>query len=371
MYKKAIMSSKSCAGCDKLLPKHEFLRCSACKSAYDLVCLNMSSKRYNSFYAADKDRKSSWKCPECQNKQPKRGNLNTPVRPSAPSSDHESHISPNSSCDGSQNVTQRSKSIETNINIECTDSANEIMLCLNEMRAMRMEMSIFRETMAELTSAIKAQNKRLDNLESRIELLETKITDRKRDEVLVLEETISQLKFEIQERDQEILMNDIEISNFPEASNENATHILLTVAKKLGVELEERDVVNMERVGPVRAFVEGGPPPRPRPLVARLARRASRDALLRAARVRRGLTTEGMAVPGSPCPYYLNERLTKPHRQLFMKTREEARRRSWKYVWTREGRIFARREQGTPAYRIRSDMDVEKVFGVNIVSIAP
>ncbi|XP_028162380.1 uncharacterized protein LOC114354284 [Ostrinia furnacalis] len=266
-------------------------------------------------------------------------------------------------------VTQRKRlpTIPTE-NAEYVDTTSEVKLYLNEMRALRLEITSFRETMSELTSTIKAQSKRLDNLESRIDSIEAKMSDSKLEQVTALEETISQLKSEIRERDQVSLLNDIEITNLPETSNENTTHILLTVAKKLGVDLDERDVVSTERAGPVRAPVEGAAP-RPRPLVARLARRALRDALLRAARVRRGLTTEGMSLPGSPRPYYVNEHLTRFYRQLFHKTREEAKRQNWKYVWTRDGRIFARREQGTPSYRIRSDADIVKVFDVNTVRI--
>lgn len=411
------MSSKNCAGCAKLLPKHEFLRCSACKAAYDLVCLNINTKRFYSFYAADSERKKTWKCPQCLSKQPKLGNLNTPVRPS----DDGAVMTPldKSLCDDNEqeNVTVRSKfpavpieerspSSDTD-HVECADALSSITLYLKEMRALREEMHVFRNTVSELTSTIKAQNKRMDHLESRLDTLETKISESKLDRVVALEETVSrlnskfqdrlesknetleaktsetkfdhvaaleetifQLKTQLQERDQESLLNDVEVSNLPEMTNENATHVILTLASKLGVSLEERDVVSAERAGPLRAPVEGGPLPRPRPLVVRLARRTTRDALLKAARVRRNLTSEGLALARPPRPCYINERLTRPNRQLFQKTREEAKRRDWKYVWTREGRIFARREQGTPSFRIRSDSDITRVFGVVNVSAA-
>ncbi|KAL4719711.1 hypothetical protein ACJJTC_018539 [Scirpophaga incertulas] len=364
------MSSKSCAGCDKLLPKYEYLRCCMCKAGYDLMCLNMSRERYDSFYATNNERKSSWKCPECLCKQPKRGNINTPVRSIAPTSG-DVDVSPNTPYDESRNVTQRSRSVKLSVqDIDESNPITEISLYLNEMRAMRVQMSICSDTMAELTSTMKAQNKRLDSLESRMDALEAVVAESDRDEVKALQLTISQLKSEIQQRDQEMLLNDVEISNFPEIPNENTTHIILTVAKKLGVDLEERDVVRVERAGAVRVLEEGGPPPRPRPLVVRLARRSSRDALLRAARVRRGVTSEGMNIPGTQRTFYINERLTNLHRQLFQKTRAEAKRRNWKYVWTREGRIFARREQGSPAYRIKAELDLQKVFEINIVSAA-
>lgn len=119
-------------------------------------------------------------------------------------------------------------------------------------------------------------------------------------------------------------------------------------------------------MGPPRAASEGAAP-RPRPLSVRLARRSTRDALLSAARVRRRFTTEGMGLTGAARPFYINERLTKHNRQLFYKTRELAKQLQWKYVWTRDGKIYARQEHGKARYHLRTDYDFTRVFGVDSV----
>lgn len=367
---------EKCTSCAKPLPRRGYMRCSSCKSAYDLECANISTKRYHSFYALDKERKCTWKCPECQSKQRNLGSTSTPVQLSTSSTSGAESVS----MPDVNNLTLRAKLTQgTNdenlqngsVLLDCSETSADFKLFLEEMRAVRQEMSMFRATMADLTATIKAQNLRIDGLEARLEFIEAKMSETKNSIYESLEEQISHLNLEIQHRDQEMLANDVEISNFPETSNENSTHIFLTVAKKIGVELQERDVVNAERVGPVRAYVEGGAPPRPRPLAVRLARRESRDALLRAARVRRAITTEGMALPVSNRTFYINERLTKNNRQLFQKAREAARHSNWKYVWTREGKIFARQEQGKARHRLCSDSDIVKVFGDIAVSIKP
>jgi predicted phage tail protein len=247
-----------------------------------------------------------------------------------------------------------------------TESA-KFELLLKEMRAVRQEISIMNTTVSDLHATIKEQNTRIDSLEARIENMESKMNDDKHSAIGDLEETISQLKLDIQDRDQQMLTNDVEISSLPEQPSENPIHVLLTVAKKMGLNLEESDVVSAERAGPVRGAVEGGAAARPRPLVARLARRSARDALLQAARVRRGVTTEGMALPGTATRFYVNERLTKVNRQLFQKVREAAKGLKWRYVWSREGRIFARREQGDTVHRLRTEADITKVFGMDLV----
>lgn len=239
---------------------------------------------------------------------------------------------------------------------------------------MRAEMSKFRLAVSNLTAALHTQNKRIDKLESRIEALEMNSGVPQNCEISNLQETVARLHTELEKRNQELLANDLEIAGFPESHNENATHVLLAIAKKLGVPLEDRDVVSAHRVGAVRGHADGGASvARPRPVAVRLARRATRDELLQAARVRRHLIPSdmGLPVPDSPGPprhFYLNERLSRHNRHIFQKSREAAKHAGWRYVWTREGHIFARQEHGKARYRLGSEADLVRVFGPNAVS---
>ncbi|XP_064076282.1 uncharacterized protein LOC135194597 [Vanessa tameamea] len=180
-------------------------------------------------------------------------------------------------------------------------------------------------------------------------------------------ELITQLRLDLNERDQELLLNDVEITGLEEKSGENSTHLIMSLAKKLGADLDERDIVSVARSGPRRIAADSGErPPRPRPLVVRLARRSVRDTLLRAARVRRGTDSSGIT-DTEPRRVYVNERLTGTNRQLFYKTREECRRHGWRFSWTKNGRIYVRKNDSSEIRRIRSSSDIEKFFGVCMV----
>ncbi|XP_053602916.1 uncharacterized protein LOC128680581 [Plodia interpunctella] len=370
---------ENCAGCKKSLLKKEHLRCIACKAAYDILCLNISSERYRSFYSANSERKNNWKCPECLSKIPKQGNLNTPVRANPPSSISTEDVLDIESPIDNENVTLRSRSTKTTVNESLLlydlkdetesspNSSNYVKVFAEEMRAMRQELSRMCDKITSFTDAI---NTRMDRLEQRVTVIENRKSELESCKIQELESTVSQLQRELQDREQEALGSDIEIASLPEVKNENSIHVILTVAKKLGVDLEERDVVHAQRMGPAAAAPapggeEAAERARPRPLVARLARRATRDALLRAVRVRRGVTTEGMNLQ-ERAPFrsfFVNERLTKRNRQLFQRVREAAKRMHWKFVWTREGKVYARKEQGKASVRLRCDKDIIEVFG--------
>lgn len=73
------MSSKvlSCHGCRSTITTKNYLTCCLCVHTYDLDCANITEQRF--LKTMTKEVRSSWKCPECVNKVPKAGNVNTPV----------------------------------------------------------------------------------------------------------------------------------------------------------------------------------------------------------------------------------------------------------------------------------------------------
>ncbi|CAG9137811.1 unnamed protein product [Plutella xylostella] len=217
--------------------------------------------------------------------------------------------------------------------------------------------------LTQLTDTVSSFDQRMLTMEARIDSIQD-TTAKLSKENESLSKTIEHLKMEMNFRDQELLANDIEISGVPELKEESVGHIVQLVTKKLGLNIEERDIVKCSRAGPARlgGLVEGasgdnsgsGPSLRPRPIAVRLARRELKDKIISEARVRRGATTADCGLPGPPRRFYVNERLTRTNRFLFNKTREEANRHGWKFVWTKEGRVLVRREQGKASHRIRS-----------------
>lgn len=226
----------------------------------------------------------------------------------------------------------------------------ELSACTKEITSFRHEMSTIRSTLVDF-------NNRLDSFDERLTKLES--VEKPAD---TTEDTISQLRADLNDRDQELLQNDVEISGITELDGENLYHVVDLVSKKLGVNIEERDVVSIQRAGPRRS--KAAPErPRARAIYLRLARNSVREELIRAARIRRGADTTGFNIDSQPRRFYVNERLTRFNRELFYAARVKAKETGWRYVWTRGGRIFARRAAGDDTkYRIKTVLDINKVF---------
>ncbi|KAL4710485.1 hypothetical protein ACJJTC_008887 [Scirpophaga incertulas] len=364
----------ACNKCHQRISDRKYLSCADCKQLYDLFCANVSEHRfYNTLTGEHRD---AWKCALCMSKQPKMAKTNitnTPVRSANSVTVQRGGAIQNESLDMSV-VSEQSDT--------CDDTTHNMTIELSEFQLFVLEMRSFRDEIREelkanrlyterLNDTIIALSHRVTECESRVNAFEERLNnlERKTEDGSSFSTCIENLQMELNEREQESLLNDVEVSCIPEQKGESLSHIMTVLAKKLGVELVETDIVTSERVGRIINASKTSEPSRPRPIVMRLARRAVRDKLLQAARVRREATTEGTSLPGSPNRFYINERLTKTNRQLFRHARELAKRLKWRYVWTKNGRIFVRQHQSgeSPRLRLRTEADLSRVFGQDVV----
>lgn len=359
-------TKKTCAGCLSYIEQRQYMTCCNCNNSYDLICANVSEKRY--LNTMTPEHKAAWKCVTCISRIPKKGNTQTPLRGNVNILRGASVQSPilcmDSQLDDASIIAPSSPTQQSGVFID------ELRAFMEEMRAARLQMANLTLAITNLAQRVDECELRVDRLNARVDAVECRFNENHQDTNTNndLIASIERLKAEINDRDQDLLLNDLELSCVPEQKVESVQHIVVTLANKLGVKLDERDVVSASRVGRAPISSEGTSP-RPRLIVVRLTRRTLRDQLLRAARVRRGATTEGIDLPAPPRRFYVNERLTLTNRQLFQRVREIGGRLNWRFVWTRDGRIFARRSASadSPSQRIRTVADVVRVFGPDAV----
>lgn len=319
--------ANKCNGCGKFSSASDSIKCTRCSHCYHRACATNVSPE---------SKVPKWICKGCKPKA----------------------CSPVATKDSEQGTPPFSKQTDQEPNIT-SSLMEQIKLLRSELIAVTQEVSSFRQDISSLRNTLLEVGKRVDKVEDRLAVLEEKSSSSTDSHLM---EDIARLKAELNERDQAKLLNDIHISGIPERIGENLQHIVSLIASKLDVNIDERDVVYVERSGPRPSSTVTGEPPRPRSIVVRLVHRASRDKLLRAARVRRGADTSGFDLDFKPVRFYINERLTRSNRLLFHKAKEEGRRNGWRYVWTRNGRIYARHDKDAVVHRIRVENDLVKVF---------
>lgn len=235
----------------------------------------------------------------------------------------------------------------------------EMKLQLNDISQKSSEIELLRKDVQDLRKELHAVT---DSLNLKTEKYDRKLQEQD-SEIASLKNSLKELQKLQSEEQQNNLGNVIEITGVPEQENENLIHLIMLSAKKIGVDLAEGEVDSVSRAGPVRVNKASKHSVHtPRPIVVKLLRRSKRDAIIKAARLRKNVTSDDV-VAGTSNKLFFNERLTKERRHLFRDARTRAKQYKFQYCWVRNGAIFVRRADQKPAILIRDSEDLDAKVG--------
>ncbi|CAG4940238.1 unnamed protein product [Parnassius apollo] len=181
---------------------------------------------------------NKWQCSGCKAKNVCASGVNTFATPSSCSSGGTDTVF----SDAQLGSDDRGR-CESNV-----DLANELKLIREQFTTIAREMVSFRHEITDINSNVEISN-RVSDVKKRIACLEQQATDLpSQPRGSKVEDSIAELKCRLNERDQELLLNDLEISGVIEQKGENPLHLVTMLAAKIGIELDERDVVSARRL---------------------------------------------------------------------------------------------------------------------------
>ncbi|KAI5633697.1 hypothetical protein NE865_13593 [Phthorimaea operculella] len=230
------------------------------------------------------------------------------------------------------------------------------------------EIKSLKKTLEDTTQSLTICHNRLDDFIESTKALDTRLkaVEKREVEYQELKITVSNLQSELNTQSQFNLRNEIEVTGIPEIKNENLHHTMLVLARKIGIDLEDKDIDWVSRVGPPSPPV-GIPLPEdkkklPRPVVMRILRRSKRDQFMKASKSRRNITSSDLDITGPSSSVYINERLTKENRLLFREARARRKQHGFAYCWCANGVIYVRQREGKAAKLVRSISDLDRIF---------
>lgn len=362
------MEKYTCVGCKSSIQNEEYMTCHACKQKYDLMCANFSPKRFKKL---SHDVKLKWKCLECKNKLPKHDNTNTPVRIA-----HQFEI------DGE--IDADSLSQDNNVTMRRNRSANNFITEDKLREILKSEMIKELETVLEATltrlvhNQLKDITNRINEFQDSImyisgqyeelkNLLGTTSTALKcvkdenralKENLVTLESRVKILEDDNMKQQQWDRLQNIEITGVSEEKDENTLSIVQKISQHIGVTIVPADLEFAHRVQPRR----GASAVRGRPIIiARLRHRAVKDQIIAAARKYRNLNTKEVGISGENSKIYVNEHLTKNNKMILSSCKNKVRELNYKFIWTKNCRIFVRKNESSPPIPINSLSDISKV----------
>ncbi|CAG9785751.1 unnamed protein product [Diatraea saccharalis] len=349
-----------CNSCDSdIKQKDSVLSCSrpTCKLQYHLACV--PNKQGNS--------SSTWVCPACKIKQTRRGdNSDTPVKTTCSEEEFvntksRSRNPPAVSGSGSVDDEKPYDILGTirteleqvfrrelpNFLAKVTDSVSKAL----ESKFLELEKTVrtvsdlydgIKTTVEKSTSSVKKLQTENKSLNDQIKMLQTKLNNM--EEASLRQEQWSRLQ-------------NIEIVGVPEAKDESLPDILNKIVKHLNVPLDPHEMDFIHRIQAKRQ-VKG----QPRSLVIRFQNRNKRDAILSAARKCGGITSRDIGMQGELKNIYINEHLTIHNKQLLSSCKKTAKTNNYKFVWTKNCRIYTRKAENSPYLLISCEDDLKKII---------
>lgn len=142
----------------------------------------------------------------------------------------------------------------------------------------------------------------------------------------------------------------MEIHGLPYSSTENLTDSLRDLAGKLGiVGFQSSDILTIHRLPTRRDMVPA--------VLVRFVSVCAKEPWMASRRKLRSLPELSF-----PSKLFFNDNLTWINKELFWMARSRGRENGFKFVWTKNGKVLAKKVEGSPVVTINSVSDLDAIL---------
>ena len=219
----------------------------------------------------------------------------------------------------------------------------------------RADIRAVKQNYSELQASVNFCSEKISDFELTVKVLtdKCKAIDGVAAENASLRRDFDALRDRVDELEQYSRRSNVEIQGVPEVAGENVSSLVDKIAAFLEVGVVTSDVDVVHRVP------RFGKNQDPKPIIVKFCRRSKRDGFLAAAIAKKKSlpagSPSGFQIPGVSDRCFINDHLTAANKNLFAKTRNRARAAGYKYIWTRDCKIFVRKDDTSRAVRILSE----------------
>lgn len=340
------------------------LICCSCKHKFHEECISLRQLG-NSSELAD------WLCPSCLSKKPKEmKNDSTPVR----DTQRRNQVLPSAQI---QNVNTEPRGKKagklTNLSVDANPSEiriDDIKLCalinaevtrvlestlpiiIN--KSLEAKLQPILQNLNELTDSVKFLDKKYDEILEQVRSREEDIKALKSSNEQ-LQTTVTDLSSRLSNLEQNLREANIEIHGLPEFKNENLPQTIIRIGEVISHPIKDDDILACFRVAKKDSKSE-----RPRTVVAKFRSARCRDSILAAVLSYNKtnkldkLNTSAIGIGGEKAAVFISEHLSPDKKALQAAARIKARELLYKFVWSKNGKIYMRKTPDTQAIPIHN-----------------
>lgn len=326
------MKPINCPVCSKKVTNaQKGVKCDGtCESWFHTRCVGMSEE----FYRALSEPDALWLCRSCE----------TLARDG-------SVIDPNNLFNGKKQKPDKSPTMlmETlslsKIDVNKADVSNrDIAVSMNAMLCILMDMNKNIAYQSAVHDDLVVSNKKLQGQVDTISQTNTKLVEEHKN-----------IQLRLSKMEQSQLDDECEINGFPETPNENISDIAIQISNVLKCPIAKTDISKIYRTKKAKTDNKA----RYSSIVVKFTSSETRDKLLASRKAHGKLSYCQLGLQGNH-EVHINERLTYHNRNLLWLTRNAALALKYRYVWTKYGVVYMRKNEGSPILRILSPDDLPK-----------
>lgn len=175
-----------------------------------------------------------------------------------------------------------------------------------------------------------------------------------------LEEENQELKIKVRslessmdELEQYTRNKNVQIDGIPPKQDENLRDMMMEIGRKIEVEIKSEDIDAIHRI-PTRSSKA------PEPIVVQFLTRQMRDSVVLKAKNKK-VYTKDLNIAGESKPIYVNEHLTRKKKHILFEARRIKFEKNYKFLWTKSGKIFIRKEERSPVINLNTIDDLKKI----------
>lgn len=356
-----------CSQCSSKIKTANFVRCFNCDRSFHFSpCCSLSESSYKSMGLP---KKTEWKCHICNPRAKSPNNVYVFVNnsenetPQIQEKNTEQQMQSKQQRDGDDNEETASKRFKNNTTTTTTSSNEEILKQNKDISDLKSGMIEMQNCIKQLTINITTTTTNITNLTMFSGEIKEHIADINRNVAIITtqiqelqlkdqqkSEKIKELTERIEKMEQKSLERNIEIGNI---TNENieVIEVLRQISESVGVPINNTDINKAYKIKRKNKIS-----------VEFVSLNKKREVMDKIKRHRVEIKIPGQE---NNTMYYVNDELTAHNKHLLWLTKIKAKESNWKYVWVKNGNIYARKNENSPFTIIRNTSDIENITEAN------
>ncbi|XP_034240907.1 uncharacterized protein LOC117645099 [Thrips palmi] len=291
------------------------VRCHGCGSDLHHKCAGITESSYKSM---GMNRKMAWKCSGCKadNKSGSSDKRNLSLSA------------------GEQDLTAATILELKNIVLEMKNDLNE---SIKGQQFVSLEYEDMKKQILELVQEVKSMKNEVSDLLNKCA---------EKDEIILRQEE------RIQDLENHSRNRNIVLSGVIEKNGEKVEDIVCRVCEHLDVHIEKTDIEAAHRIPTQRPGV-------PKPIVVELRSRKIREEILRKKKQKE--VFNDVIYSGEGGKVFIMEQVSPKIGYLKYRAKQLANRHNWKFVWIKNGKLFARKGENSPVVKIVTEENLEAI----------